>query len=346
MDKPNSRLDRSLSVWLIVQSFIIIGAAIFAFLVVEVGSNVMFHTQMPVNLGYILGLILPMGAVLGALNYYLVKASYRYFSTLADAIETVADGDFHVMLDTKNAGPFTMVYENFNKMGAELQNVPMLRNDFINSYSHEFKTPIVSIKGFADLLLETDVTEDERSTYLKIISEEAGRLADLANSTILLSKLDAQQIITDKKTYALDEQLRKCAIMLSGAWEDKHISVRSNLGNVAYHGNEALMQHLWLNLLNNAVKFTPEGGEISIDLTEAENTVRVRIADTGIGMDQETAARIFDRYFQADGKESRQGLGLGLSIVRRIVELCGGEITVKSKDREGSEFLVILPNKK
>lgn len=336
--------DLQISSWLTIQSFILIGAAIFSLLVVNLGSIIFFDQHTEITFGYFIGLILPFSAILGALNNFLVKSTYRYFTILTDAIKKVADGHFDTKIDLEKAGPFTIVYENFNKMSSELEAIHILRNDFINNYSHEFKTPIVSIKGFADLLLDTEVTDEQKIQYLKIISDESARLAELTNSTILLSKLDSQQIIEDKSEYSLDEQLRKCIIMLSTNLNGKSIEINSNLDDCTYYGNEAIMQHLWLNLLSNAIKFTPKNGCIFVSLTTYKNEITVEIRDTGIGMNNETLEHIFDKYFQGTSSQAKKGLGLGLSIVQRIIKLIDGDISVKSSENNGTTFTVKFNN--
>ena len=221
--------------------------------------------------------------------------------------------------------------------------VQTLREDFINSFSHEFKTPITAVSGFAELLQEPGLTEEERSQYLQIIAEEAHRLANLANSTLLMSRLESQHSIPEKEPFPLDEQIKRCTILLSSAWEKKRIAFSADLEPVSYVGNEELMRHVWLNLLNNAIKFTPEGGEVSVTLQCSPEQIQVRISDTGIGMSPEMMTHIFDQYYQGEPNHTEKGLGLGLSIVHRIVELCGGQILVDSIPDQGSVFTVLLP---
>ena len=255
----------------------------------------------------------------------------------------MAEGNFSLRLDPRRAGPLAAAYEDFNKMAEELQGVQTLREDFINSFSHEFKTPITAVSGFAELLQEPGLTEEERSQYLQIIAEEAHRLANLANSTLLMSRLESQHSIPEKEPFSLDEQIKRCTILLSSAWEKKRIAFSADLEPVSYVGNEELMRHVWINLLNNAIKFTPEGGEVSVTLQCSPEQIQVRISDTGIGMSPEMMSHIFDQYYQGEPNHTEKGLGLGLSIVHRIVELCGGQIQVDSIPDQGSVFTVLLP---
>ena len=273
----------------------------------------------------------------------LYRRRAREVVTLSEAIQKVAAGDYSTRITEYKRAQIKPIYDDFNKMCAELESVKLLRNDFINSYSHEFKTPISSINGFASLVLEKDMSEEEQKKYLKIIVDESARLSNLATSTILLSKLTAQSIVTDIEEYDLGEQLRECSVILSGKWLQKNMEFDVSLDHVMYSGNKEMMQHLWINLLDNAVKYTPEGGKVTVSVSEENGYAIVKIADTGEGMSKEIQKHLFDPYFQGDSSHSSQGLGLGLSIVKRIVELCKGTISVRSKVGEGSIFTVILP---
>lgn len=287
-------------------------------------------------LGFFTILLVPMITV-------LYRRRAREVVTLSEAIRKVAAGDYSTRITEQKRAQMKPIYDDFNKMCAELESVKLLRNDFINSYSHEFKTPIASINGFASLVLEKDLPEDEQKEYLKIIVDESARLSNLATSSILLSKLTSQTIVTDIEEYDLGEQLRECSIILSGTWLKKNMNFDVSLGSVMYRGNKEMMQHMWINLLDNAVKYTPEGGKITVLVREENGYAIVKIMDTGEGISKDIQKSLFDPYFQGDSSHSRQGLGLGLSIVKRIVELCKGTISVRSTLGEGSEFTVILP---
>src|SRR5574344_992594 len=331
-------------------AIIFVWATLAAFFFVQWAGKILFKSQASqINYGYGFGLIIPLCSIMSIIILGTIRSLYRSFFPLLHSLEKVAQGDYSVRItQPKNRfqGFMVPVNDTFNKMVTELQNTSILRTDFINSYSHEFKTPIVSINGFANLMLKQNVTEEERIKYLHIIADESSRLADLANSTLLLSKLDSQQIITDKKVYSLSEQLRQCVIMLSSSWEEKHITLNGDIDELSYNGNVELMQHLWLNLLTNAIKYTNDGGEISVSLKKdstQKNVIIATISDNGCGMDEETSAHIFEKYYQGKTIQTGKGLGLGLSIVKRIVDLCGGTILVKSKVDEGTSFTVALP---
>lgn len=296
--------------------------------------------------GYeLLGSLVILVISVAPLNVALYRIRAKEVNTLSDAIKSVANGDYATRISTKKQRNITPIYASFNKMCAELESVQILRNDFINSYSHEFKTPIASINGFASLLLEKEMPPQEQRQYLEIIVDESARLSKLATNTILLSKLSSQHIVTDSEQYDLSEQLRQCSIILSKKWLDKKIEFSGEFSPTMYFGNKEMMQHLWINLLDNAIKYTPVGGEISAEVYTENSNIVVKIADTGEGISEETLKYMFEPYFQGDSSHSQQGLGLGLSIAKRIVELCGGTITVQSKISVGSTFTVILPIK-
>ena len=289
------------------------------------------------------GMFFPMGILVGGISYAISKHASSFVTSLVAGLNSISKGNFAVRLDPETGGPISEVYADFNKMGAELQSVQTLKEDFINSFSHEFKTPITSINGFAKLLLEEDVPEDDKQKYLQIIADESSRLAGLANSSLLLSKLESQRFVLDKEPYSLDEQIKRCAILLSPEWNKKEIELSAELEPVTFNGNADLMQHVWINLLSNAIKFTPQQGEITVTLKAKNGVAIVTVSDTGKGMTEEEMARIFVKYYQGDPEHSKKGLGLGLSIIKRIVDLCGGKIDVKSTVNEGSTFTVCLP---
>jgi len=291
----------------------------------------------------VLGTVAFMVIMAVPMSIVLYRIRKKELNILYEGIQHLAEGDFSYKLPLKRRYSLAKVYENFNKMSEELQSVQILRNDFINSYSHEFKTPIASINGFAELLLDITLSDEEREAYLKIIVEETDRLSKLAANTILLSKLSSQQIVTDTEEYDIGEQIRQCSILLSQRWMEKNIEFTCALPSVIYKGNRELMQHLWINLISNAVEHTFEDGEIAISLQDTEEGIIMNIADSGAGMSEETLKHLFEPYFQADASRSSKGLGLGLSIVNRIVELCSGEITVESEIGKGSLFTVKLP---
>ncbi len=332
---------------MLIQTFAIIITAVGSFmfmtwLVTDVFGVIDTYTAA----GYeALGTLVIFTIILVPLNTVMYRRRLREITTLSESISTVAKGDYNTRIDCSKGGQITTIYEDFNKMCAEIASVQILRNDFINSYSHEFKTPIASINGFASLLLDKKLPEEEQRQYLHIIVDESARLSKLANNTILLSKLSSQQIITDTEIYDLSEQIQQCSIILSKSWLEKKIEFSGEFPTAMFTGNKELMQHLWLNLIGNAIKYTPTGGEIIVTVTPRDDCITVQVDDTGEGMTKETLEHLFDPYYQGDASHSRQGLGLGLTISKRIVELCSGTISAQSELGTGSRFTVTLPVK-
>lgn len=317
--------------------------SVMAYEFLDYMMNVVFQKNPDYNPLIGLGMLVPMALMMELSTYFFSKVLYRKVSRLISAINEVAQGNYNITLDPKKAKPLTDVVINFNKMTAELKSVETLRNDFINDFSHEFKTPITSINGFANLLLDTEVSEEERREYLQIIADESERLSALSRETLMMSRLDNQQSIPDKKYYALDEQIKQNIILLSREWSTKKIDLSADLPPVTYYGNMDLMSHIWLNLLGNAIKFTPIHGKINVSMKQEQNQIAVLISDTGKGMTEGEIVRIFNKYYQADPSHTTKGMGLGLSIAHRIVELSGGSIDVTSTPGCGSTFKVYLP---
>ncbi len=207
----------------------------------------------------------------------------------------------------------------FNKAAEELSGTELLRKDFVNNFSHEFKTPIVSISGFADLLLDEDVTPEEQREYLQIIRDESKRLAQLSGSVLLLNRIEAQTILTDCTDFSLDEQLRQCILVTRQKWRDKPLQFEAELAPCTYHGSEALVKEIWLNLLDNAAKFSPENGTISVTLHCEQGRPVVAVTDQGCGMDAETCCHIFEQFYQGDTSHRTQGNGLGLAMAQKKI---------------------------
>lgn len=278
-----------------------------------------------------------------ALTAFLSKKALNPIRKVIDATHKVAGGDFSVKVDIKGIGELEELSQSFNKMTHELSSIETLRSDFVNNFSHEFKTPIVSVRGFAKLLKENNLTEEERREYLDIIITESERLAALSTNVLMLSKYENLEIIVDKVPFRLDEQIRRTIVLMEPKWSAKEITVNVELDKVIYSGNEDLTQQIWLNLLDNAIKFSYQGGLINITLANVNDEIRFVIQDDGSGMDDQTKDYIFDKFYQGDTSHSKTGYGLGLPLVKRIVELCGGDVGVKSEPSKGSIFTVVLP---
>ena len=272
------------------------------------------------------------------------RSKLRPMNELVHAMHDVSQGDFSVRVDdTDVPGDMGVLVTSFNEMAQELGGLEMFRKDFINNFSHEFKTPIVSIRGFARQLQRDDLTEEQRREYLDIIVSESDRLANMSSNVLLLSKLENQTIVTDKTLYRLDEQLRGCILLLEKQWEDKDLELDLDLEEIDFLGNEEMMSHVWVNLLSNAVKFSPQGAPLQVTLRREDGRAVVRVRDSGEGMDEATRRRIFEKFYQGDTAHATEGNGLGLPLAKRIIDLCGGSIDVDSAPGRGTAFTVRLP---
>ena len=268
----------------------------------------------------------------------------RPLKKMIAAMKKVEKGDLSVSVDASSTeGEINELVESFNRMVQELNSIEMFRENFINSFSHEFKTPIVSIQGFAKQLKKDNISEEKKQEYIDIIIDESKRLTNLSSNILMLTKLENQTIITDKDKFSLDEQIRDSILLLEKQWSAKDIEFDIDMDSITYVTNEDMMSQVWVNILSNAIKFSPTKSKISITLHETENEIRVQIKDNGIGMNEETINHIFERFYQGDKAHSQEGNGLGLPLVKRIVELCDGNIRVESQYGIGTEFIVTLP---
>lgn len=286
----------------------------------------------------------------GLLSFLVGNIILRPLSNLIAATKKVAKGDYTAHLDMSWNEKHTIrelneLISSFNEMTAELSANEMFKKDFIANFSHEFKTPLASICGFARQIHEGDLTPAQQREFSKIILDEANYLSVMSSNTLLLTNIENKDIIADKTSFSLDEQLRNSMLMLEPIWDEKNIEIDMELDEVTFFWNEQLLAHVWNNLFDNAVKFTPEGGRIYVSCRSAAGVITIRIRDTGCGIPQESLPHIFEKFYQADVSHSTKGNGLGLPLCKRITELCGGRISVHSSS-EGTEFTVTLYEEK
>ncbi len=283
----------------------------------------------------------------GLLSFIAWNIILHPLNELIKATRRVTRGDYSARLDIgwyekHTVKELKQLISNFNEMTTQLSTTEMFRKDFISSFSHEFKTPLVSIRGFARQLHNGDLTPEQQKEFSKIILDETEYLTSLASNTLLLTNLENRDIVTEKTTFSLDEQLRSCMLNLEPQWSEKNIDISMELDEVSFHWNEQLLAHVWINLFDNAVKFTPEGGSIEVSCQQNGEIITVRVRDSGEGIPEESIPHIFERFYQSDTSHSTKGNGLGLSLVKRIVKLCGGLISVTSSVGKGTEFTVTL----
>lgn len=296
---------------------------------------------------FIVSLLAASSMIMGMVISGMVgKFAMKPLNKLIYAINKMAAGDYSVRLKLGNvtrAYPITQdLIDSFNKLASELENTEMLRTDFINNFSHEFKTPIVSIAGFAKMLKHGKLDEEQTKEYLEIIEKESMRLSSLATSILNLTKVENQTILTNKTCFNLSEQLRNCILMFENSWMEKNIELNLSLGEYKAFGNEELLNQVWINLIDNAVKYTPEFGMIEIIIEEKYDEIRVDIINTGKEISPKNYDMIFNKFFQEDKSHSVAGNGVGLAIVKKIVDLHCGKIDVMSKDGK-TKFSVLLP---
>lgn len=292
--------------------------------------------------------ILLSGILTGTIITALMGNRILYpISKLREATREVAKGNFSVRLyENYKIEEFADMSRDFNKMVQELQGIETLRNDFVTNVSHEFKTPLTAIEGYAMLLQSKDLQEGEREDYAGKIIGSTRQLSQLTSNILKLSKLENQEIIIEQSQFRLDEQIREAILLLEPEWSRKQLSLDIQLTDTEYFGSEELLMQVWLNIIGNAVKFSREGGSISVALAEENDGFRVEVADTGIGMRPEVQKYIFEKFYQGDKARTRDGNGLGLPLARRIVDLCQGRIFVKSAPGLGSTFSVVLPKER
>lgn len=302
---------------------------------IKIGSTGTLFLQVGLITSTIIGTILtfPVG------NYFL-----KPLNELIVATREVSKGDFKVKVkELKRNHEVGELIKSFNIMTDELSSIEMFRKDFINNFSHEFRTPIVSIRGFARQLKNPILTNEKREEYVDIIIRESERLTNMSTNILLLTKLENQVIVTDKKIFSLDESIRNCILLLQMEWERKDIKFNIELDSVEYYSNEEMLSHVWLNILGNAIKFSGNEGQITVKCNDELNYIGVEISDKGIGMKDETRQHVFEKFYQGDSARVSEGNGLGLSLVKRIVDLCGGSIDVKSFLGKGTDIIIKLP---
>ena len=282
----------------------------------------------------------------GLMTAHLGKIPMKPVNKLVNQMNRLAAGDYKARLDYGDLlgrhPTMLEITDSFNRMAEELESTEMLRSDFINNFSHEFKTPIVSIAGFAKLLRKGNLPEEQKEEYLRIIEMESLRLSQMATNVLNLTKVENQAILTDLSEYNLSEQIRACILIFAEKWEQKEIEYVVDFDEHDIYANKDLMKQVWINLLGNAVKFSPQGGLIEVKIAEHDEYVTVSVMNTGSEIDPEHQKKIFNKFYQADESHASEGNGIGLAIVKRIVELHEGTVSVSSGNNM-TTFTVTLP---
>ena len=314
-------------------------ASVFALLIVTVLSQTgvinqvgdTFDVKDIVWLMVLISIVIGTGITLLAGKFPLIP-----INEMINKLNALASGKFSTRLRfgkllSKNP-TFCELSESFNTLAEELENTEMLRSDFINNISHEFKTPIVSISGLAKLLKKGNLTEEQKIQSLNAIEEESLRLSRMATNVLNLTKVENQMILTDVTSYNLSEQIRSSVLLLERAWDKKNIDLQLDFDEYTIEANEELMKQVFINLVDNAIKFTDYGGTVAVRIEEKEERYVVLVSNTGSEISPESQKKIFNKFYQADESHSTEGNGIGLAIVKRIIDLHKGEISVESKN--------------
>jgi len=295
-----------------------------------------------------IGVLLTVSLV-GAFLVGIFKRTYfdKPIRTIADAAKKVTEGDFNVRIPPNRKDGkkdhIEVLIEDFNTMTQQLSTTETLKTDFITNVSHEIKTPLSVIQSYATAIQEDSITSDERHEYGKTIVEASKKLTELVTNILKLNKLENQEITPVSEPYSLDEQLRECVLNYEDLWDKKNITlIGDDIDEVAINQDKTLLELVWNNLISNAIKFTDDGGIITLKLKKENGYAIVTISDTGCGMSEETMAHVFDRFYQGDTSHSTEGNGLGLALVKRIITLTHGEILVKGRVNEGTTITVKL----
>ena len=312
----------------------------------EMGWNQMIQTAVP---------MIYWAAVAVGLTFFTrkkIKSTYEEpLHMLAEATQQVSNGDFSVYVPTIHTADrldyLDIMIMDFNKMVEELGSVETLKTDFVSNVSHEMKTPIAVIKNYAELLRNGKAADEEKREYAKNIEEAAERLSGLITDILRLNKLENQRIDPEIEVYDLCGQLEECILNYEEMWDEKHLDLEADIMEGAFvRADRSLMEVVWNNLLSNAIKFTDPGGNVAIRQKISEEYVEVEVSDSGCGMSKESIRHIFDKFYQGDTSHSKEGNGLGLALVKRILILMNGEISVVSREGQGSTFTVRIPKQR
>ena len=350
--RMNRKNRTSLTLLLSLFVFAVLGAAIgLAVLGVYIleWTGVMAEVEKELGLGAAVLFMSVISFILGwVLVFFSIRIPLKPIHVLVTHMNHLAAGDFTTRIQGRGAlahHPYVSeVNESFNKLAEELEHTEMLRGDFINNFSHEFKTPIVSIAGFAKLLRRESLTDEQKNAYLASIEEESVRLAAMATNVLNLTKVENQSILTDVTTFNLSEQVRSAVLLLETKWTEKTIEPELDFDEYTVEGNEELLKEVWINLVDNAIKFSPHGGKVTIHIHEMGWYLTVSVGNQGSDIPDEQLEKIFHKFYQGDESHASDGNGLGLAIAKRIVDLHRGSITVTSGNGT-TVFSVSLPLK-
>lgn len=340
MKKTKNKNKRKL--WTYFLSCVFVGFGITVPLEILLAALVNYFFDVQISLPNLLWITFVSIIAGGIVMSFASKIVITPLTKLSTAMTKVAQGDFETQIETESRlEAIQDIYTNFNLMVRELNATETLQTDFVSNVSHEIKTPITAIEGYATLLQDCSDPESE-ADYIKKILSNTKRLSELVGNVLLLSKVDNKAIQAKKTTYRLDEQIRQAILMLEPKWKAKNIEFDVDLDEIDYTGDKGLMFHVWNNLIDNAIKFSPNVGLVKITLKTQNNETVFIIADNGCGINENEKSRIFNKFYQSDSSHKAEGNGLGLSLTKTILNLCGGEIKVDNAPNGGAIFTVII----
>lgn len=284
-----------------------------------------------------------VAAILLCLWYLRYKKRGEDAAKIREATDKISRGDYEISLG-KLVSDYKKIGEAIETVALTLRRAEEEKDDFINDFSHELKTPIVSIRGFAKLIAKGNISDEEAKEYLSFIVSESDRLVDLTASTLMLDRIQSNRLEVVEREFDLSELLRKSILTLQPEWEKKNIEIDADFGECTVKSNDELLSRVFINVLDNAIKYSRENGKVGVYVTESDEKISVTIADDGIGMDEETKRRMFDKYFRADKSRNTRGNGLGLATVKKIAELLELKIKVDSKTDKGTKFTIEIPS--
>lgn len=284
-----------------------------------------------------------VAAILLCMWYLRYKKRGEDAAKIREATDKISRGDYEISLG-KLVSDYKKIGEAIETVALALRRAEEEKDDFINDFSHELKTPIVSIRGFAKLIAKGNISDEEAKEYLSFIVSESDRLVDLTASTLMLDRIQSNRLEVVEREFDLSELLRKSILTLQPEWEKKNIEIDADFGECTVKSNDELLSRVFINVLDNAIKYSRENGKVGVYVTESDEKISVTIADDGIGMDEETKRRMFDKYFRADKSRNTRGNGLGLATVKKIAELLELKIKVDSKTDKGTKFTIEIPS--
>ena len=333
---PNSK-----KLWRYFITSVIIGFGVTIPLELSLAYIAKYYFDVQISIPNLIWIVFVSIIVGGIVMSFISKRLITPLTNLSSAMNKVAEGDFETQIETESRlEAIQDIYTNFNLMVKELGATETLQTDFVSNVSHEIKTPITAIDGYATLLQNTENIDEVENEYIEKILFNTKRLSELVSNILLLSKVDNKAIQAKKTTYRLDEQIRQSIVLLEPKWSAKEIDFDVDMDEIEYTGDESLMFHVWNNLIDNAIKFSPENGRVKIRLKSKEGKAAFLIEDGGCGISDEEKERIFNKFYQADSSHKSEGNGLGLALVKNILALCSGKITVEDAGEKGTRFIV------